>query len=310
MPFLHDQRRVFFNFTRSIAFVLLAGACSVSRAPQLNQEFPAGAWQAEGQAIQIRFEPDRVVIADGQQVKAMKILERRLGTLVVRIDGVKEVWSLSREGGELRFGNGAAALIYRPLRGIPPELSLDPIRLGAPAFVTPEEVQAIQTEILRRVKLDQSVRTDPTAKEKWPAATAENSHYLKSLVQRVGWISSDRFGKRASAAAVLLAKHSSDPRLIQAILPLVQEDVQRAAVSAELFSVLYDDLRLTLGEKQRYGTQIFQDEQGPYVLPLEVPDKVEEFRKAIGLEPLTDYLATASKYLYDGKPIRMPRPDE
>jgi hypothetical protein len=242
----------------------------------------------------------------------MKVLERQPEALVVRNEGLRETWRLSRDNeGGVRFGHGTDVVRYRPLHGVPPELNLGPIPIGNPGQLTQEEIEAIQEEIIRRRDLDQAVRKDPALKEKWEETTADNSRYIRSLIQRVGWISSEEFGNRASAAAVLLAKHGSDPRVMQAILPFVQDDVKRKAVSAELYSVLFDELRLTLGEKQRYGTQIFKDDEGqPYVLPLEAPDKVEELRKEIGLEPLADYLATASKYLYDGQPIRMPRPDE
>jgi hypothetical protein len=268
-------------------------------------ELPSGAWEEASGHQKVRFEPDRIVVAEDRGLKAMRILQRAPGMLIVRDEGIKETWTISREGEVLRFGHGGKIQTYRPMAKASLDLDLTPLPLGDPSRLSAQEIKNIQNEIIRRRDRDQAVRKDPKLKEEWAAVDADNFAYLKSLVQRVGWIDTAHFGKPATAAAIIIAKHSSDPRLMQAILPSVEKDMTHSGISAELFSVLYDESRLALGYKQRYGTQLAEDQAGPYVVPLEEPDRVNELRKAIALPPLAEYLATASKYLYDGKPIRI-----
>ncbi len=139
----------------------------------------------------------------------------------------------------------------------------------------------------------------------------ENKEYLERLIQEVGWIDVHRFGSEASGNAIVLAKHSRDLSLIMGILPFLQQDFKGQSEENVMLAILYDGLQINLGRKQRYGTQLGVDSEGnPLVLPLEDPSKVEQFRKEIGLPPLSEYLKLASEGLYKGKSIRMPRPDE
>ncbi len=62
-----------------------------------------------------------------------------------------------------------------------------------------------------------------------------------------------------------------------------------------MYSVLYDELQITLGNRQRYGTQIDTDKDGhPYILPLEDLGKVDQYRKDIGILSFKDYLKLVS----------------
>ncbi len=284
---------------------LLVTACMGQNLARRASDLPTGAWEATSGHLRIRFEPDRLVVAEDRDLKAVRILQRAPGMLIVRNEGIKEAWTISLKGEALRLEHGGKIQTFRPLASVPPGLDLMPLPLGDPSKLSSQEIKDIQNEIIRRRDRGQAVRKDPKLKEEWPAVDADNFAYLKSLVQRVGWIDTEHFGKPATAAAIILAKHSSDPRLIQAILPLVEKDMTRSGISGELFSVLYDESRLSLGYKQRYGTQLAEDQSGPYVLPLEEPNRVNELRKMIDLPPLAEYLATASKYLFDGKPIRI-----
>jgi len=251
------------------------------------------------------FEPDRFVVRQDGYTKAVVVLASVPGQVVVRDQGLKEIWRVSIKRNVLRVEHGSEVIEYEALQATPPELDLSPLPLGQPENVSPERIRGIERELLRRRDLDQTVRKDASQAGRWKTVDADNFAYLKALVQEVGWIDCDRFGKAASSAAILLGKHSSDPRLMQAILPLVEKDVKSSAISAELFSVLYDGLQLSLGKKQRYGTQLGEDEKGPFAVPLEEPGKVDDLRRAIGLPPLAEYLATAGKYLYSGREVRV-----
>ena len=96
-----------------------------------------------------------------------------------------------------------------------------------------------------------------------------------------------------------------------AVLPLIEKDARKFPDFAQPYTLLYDRVELDLGQKQRYGTQIHTGATGdPEVLPLEDPAHVDDFLKELKLPPLSEYLATASKYLYDNKPIKVHQEDQ
>lgn len=263
-----------------------------------------GCWKEEVGERLVCLESRRLVQRERGRTSAVTILERHQGRLTVRNQGLSEIWNLSLNGSLLRIERRSSVVEYGRLPGRPGSLSLTPTHLGRSVFISPERRKAVEAELVRRRDLDQRVRTVPAERARWGEVDADNFSYLKELVREVGWIDVKRFGKPASWAAVLIAKHSSDPCLLQAALPLVERDLRSGAVSPELFSLLYDETQLNLGKKQKFGTQLNEDEKGPYVLPLENARRVDEYRKRIGLPPVASYLADASQALFGGKRIR------
>jgi hypothetical protein len=57
------------------------------------------------------------------------------------------------------------------------------------------------------------------------------------------------------------------------------------------YVLLLDRLELSLGKRQRYGSQVATDERGEiFVLPVEDPAKVDALRESLGLIPLKEYV--------------------
>jgi hypothetical protein len=254
---------------------------------------------------------DQVITYDPQELRVVGIVDYKpSGTLVVRNEGKLETWHASVEKHLLQFGKEPDIRSYHKLGSVPAEASLKPFPLGKNRSLPADQIQQIQKEIERRWELDQSVRHDPVKRALAPKVDAENRDYFLRLIQDVGWLDVGRFGTRTSVVAALFVKHIYSMPLNLAVLPYVEHDL-KATGDGEAYAILYDDTQLHLGRKQRYGTQIAEDSQGkPYVLPLEQPERVDEFRKSIGQPPLASYIADASRVLYDGKPIRLARPDE
>ncbi|MFY9821272.1 MAG: DUF6624 domain-containing protein [Thermoanaerobaculia bacterium] len=222
-----------------------------------------------------------------------------------------QTWFFGLENGYLHLKIGDAEKIYRHLEHVPPQLVLEPLPLGLPKALPEERLKEIRSEVAQRLKADQEVRNDPARRGELAGVDAQNTRYLIELAQDVGWLDAKRFGLQTSANAAILAQHSLNLPLVLAILPLLERDFKVPGPEAEIFTVVYDGLQIDLGRKQRFGTQLAEDSNGePMVLPLENIAKVEGYRKALGLPPLSEYLTTASKFLYDGKVIRMPRADE
>jgi hypothetical protein len=89
------------------------------------------------------------------------------------------------------------------------------------------------------------------------------------------------------------------------ILPYAERDLKESG-DGQTFAILYDALQLDLGRKQLYGTQLSEDAQGPFVLPMEEPrEKVNERLKRLGLPDLDEYLSLASQALYSGKRVQI-----
>ena len=63
---------------------------------------------------------------------------------------------------------------------------------------------------------------------------------------------------------------------------------------------LYDRVQMRKGEKQKYGTQsVFNQSTGKYhIYRIEDPVNVNNRRKAVGIEPIEEYVAK-NGYVYD-----------
>ena len=226
--------------------------------------------------------------------------------MTVRNQGLKETWVVALKGKVLKIDRGPVAFEYMRLDKTPPQAKLSLFPIGQRAQLSADRIQAIQAELHERKTRDQRALRDPEKRELTAKILAENLEYLRKLVQQVGWLDAERFGRQSSAEAILLAKHGDDLSLLQAILPMVERDFKRAGDDAQMFTILYDGLQIDLGLKQRYGTQLWESPNGlAYVLPLEDPSKVDQFRSELGLTPLAEYLSEASKTLYGGKAIEI-----
>ena len=269
-----------------------------------------GAWEKREGGGQLLIDADRIVIRSGDSLRVATILSHEPCKLVVRDHGLKSSWEVTLEAGELQI-RGNETWPLRPLATIPPDLALPEISLPPPPLLERAALTKLQEELLHRARKDQAALTNPALKATRSEVLADNVRFLRSLVNKAGWIDIPRFGKDAAAAAILIAKHGSDLPLMKAALPVVETDVKQHGGSGEMFSVLYDELQITLGHRQRFGTQVAEDAAGkPFVLPVEEPSLVDVFRKSIGILPWKEYLQMVSETLYDGNPIRIAGTDE
>lgn len=270
------------------------------------------AWRSVSGTSLLCIEGDRVLLPGGETTRAVGIERRRPETWTVRDHGQLKAWKVSEQEKTLRIEALGETTDYRRLDSVPPECVLKAFPVS-PAHDLPKERElAIGKEIHERLLRDQAAikAANGKAVSSLPVIS-ENKEYLEHLIQEVGWIDVHRFGAEASGNAIVLAKHSRDLSLIMGILPFVEKDYKDPSADNVVYAILYDGLQIDLGRKQRYGTQLGKDAAGnPMVLPLEDPSKVEQYRKEIGLPPLSEYLKLASEGLYQGKPIRMPRDDE
>lgn len=270
----------------------------------------AGAWTERGSANQVRFETARVILWEKGVLRAATIIRSEPCKIVVRDQGVLVTWTLkANESGAPELDQGKGAVQLDRLVEVPSSLDINPLPLPSPGPIPTEKVKEIAAELVAREGRDQAAfKSD---KEKRPAILDDNIRYLREVVTRYGWIDIPRFGRAAAAAAILIVKHSSDLPLLQDALPVAERDAKENGGGKELVSILVDEVLISTGHKQKYGTQIADDEHGkPYVIPVEDLGKVEEYRKELGILTWKDYLKKAGEFFYDGKAIRIPGPEE
>lgn len=300
--------------TYLLGLLFLAAAGCRATGPAAPSDLAAvlsGAWQASSGKELLRFTSDRILVYENGALSVRGVVRYGDHDVAVRDEGLLKTWTIAVNEPVVRIGQGAETREYRRLGQTPPELELKPFSLGSARELPPARVKAIQAELALRLSRDQAVRKDPAQKSKRAEVGADNTRYLQQTVAEVGWIDVERFGSQTSVDAIILAQHSRHLALVMAVLPLIERDFKHPGDTAEFFAIVYDGLQLDLGGKQRYGTQLGEDAQGnPMVLPLDDRARVEQIRRDLGLEPLSQYLAAASQALFDKKPIRLPRDDE
>jgi len=295
---------------------LFTGADAIARQEDSAKQL-LGAWEgiaAPGDKPSIKFielqaaKMAMYAVHQGQGQLAFASVTYQPGKVLAKMMGTKLPFAVEVHGQELTLralsGPFAQAMpgpmVFRKLPKTPPELEVKPLELGKPENLMkahPEKndlekaILDIGKELDRRLQIDQAVRTDPQRQAEMPKVDAENTTYLLGLVKDYGWVDVQHFGAPASNAAFLLVQHSGNLSLMATALPLIKEDVLAKRLDGQPYALLYDRLKLFTGEKQRYGTQIGTNEKGEMVVnALENRSKVDEFRKELGLPPLSAYL--------------------
>jgi hypothetical protein len=259
-----------------------------------------GCWQSTTKPTRmVRFEPKLRILADKDPdlFVVMVVKKYEKDRIIVAMMGQQIPIAFAIQGDILTQGDKQGNKHeYRRMDKTPPELELKAMPLGKAAALPPEKIKEIQQELAKREAADQDVRKDMKDVQRFETegrkVDAENTKYIKSLVAAIGWIDCQRFGERAANAAFLLVQHSADLRLMMAALPEIEKDVKAKRLDGQAYALLYDRLKVSLGEKQRYGTQMGGNEKGQIVVfAMEDRSKVDEFRKELGIFPLAQYLA-------------------
>lgn len=120
----------------------------------------------------------------------------------------------------------------------------------------------------------------------------ESAITVSKIIDKYGWLGNDKIGTEANQTLFLGIQHIDDTIVQNKYLPVLKEAVKNGDAEPWHFAFLTDRILMNQGEKQIYGTQtiISKDPKLSYVVPLQYPEKVDELRKEIGLDPLNDYL--------------------
>lgn len=115
-----------------------------------------------------------------------------------------------------------------------------------------------------------------------------NQIEICAILDSCGFVGSDKVGK-ACSTFWLIIQHA--PHLQKKYFPMFVEAMKRGDLHPSSIALMDDRIAVFEGRPQKYGTQIRQDADGKMVLePLLDPDKVDQWRQEMDMEPLIDYL--------------------
>jgi hypothetical protein len=120
----------------------------------------------------------------------------------------------------------------------------------------------------------------------------QNQQELEALIAAKGWPKNSVVGGRAASAAFLIIQHS-DAEKQKKYLPTIEALCKQNEAGWESYALMYDRILMSENKPQRYGSQVKYDNvTGKYTLyQLEDEQKVDVWRKELGMESLSDYLA-------------------
>ena len=128
------------------------------------------------------------------------------------------------------------------------------------------------------------------AAERVRAVDAANTAQMKRIIAERGWPGRSLVGDDGAQAAWLLVQHADHDLAFQrACLELLGQAVQTGEADPSHHAYLTDRVLLAEGNQQRYGTQFRLVAGSWQPRPLIDPDRVDERRRQVGLEPLADY---------------------
>ena len=125
--------------------------------------------------------------------------------------------------------------------------------------------------------------------DKWHEVDRDNQAWIKTVLAKHGWPGKSLVGPKGAFRAWLLVQHATDVEFQEACLRKM-EAAARGEVESKHLAYLKDRILVTRGKKQIYGTQATYANGKVVLFPIEEEATVDERRKAIGLEPLRDYV--------------------
>lgn len=264
-----------------------------------------GCWTTQDEpAVLLRFEDGRCTFAvpGGCHVAKARYTP---GKVTLAMAGQEQTVPAVVKAGVLTLGPEGHSKTFQKLDRVPDQLNFAPLKLGEPKPLTIDRLKTIQTEVAARLAKDQAVRTGSIDVKKMREVDSDNTAYIRRLATELGWLDVERFGKETANAAFLIVQHSGDVRLMAAALPAIEKDVKAGKLDGQPYALLYDRLQIMTAGKQRYGTQIGQNAQGEMVVSgLENKEKVDEYRKELGMTPLATYLEAFEK-MVGGKKVKI-----
>lgn len=268
--------------------MLLATALLLAPAPTPPDYL--GTWKSPSGDV-IHLEEDRCAWLEGESATFYRA-RYEVGRALLERWARPRIVDLRLEGEELFIGSGSTAIAFQRIDDLPRALGLPPLEIATDVELDTETIAALREDLEERGRADQNVRKPGGDMERMRRVDEENVEALLGLIAEVGWIDAARFGPAASDAAFLIVQHSGHLRLMKTALPLIENEMHAGHANKQSYALLYDRLQVSLGKRQRYGSQLGVLPDGRNALmPLEDPDQVDKWRAEMGMGPLAEYLA-------------------
>ncbi|MGW4234258.1 DUF6624 domain-containing protein [Streptomyces sp. NPDC004980] len=134
---------------------------------------------------------------------------------------------------------------------------------------------------------------DPAEQLAWRRLTARHGDRLGEIMDEYGWPTAEQVGEEAARAAWLIAQHADRQLDVQRrALLLMEQAVSAGSTGPRELAFLRDRTLVNEGRKQVYGTQIAGvKDSAPMPWPCEEPERMDELRAEVGIEPFDEYVA-------------------
>lgn len=162
--------------------------------------------------------------------------------------------------------------------------------------------ETLQKQLIDLDDADQQVRADLAADgslfegyhPRMEAVHRANAARLREIIARHGWPGFSLVGERGAFAAWRIAQHAiGEPAFMRPCRELLRQASGSGDAHPWQHAYMDDRIRTFEGLPQRYGTQLREGENGLEPFPVEDPQHVEAGRLALGLPPLSDFVARA-----------------
>lgn len=126
--------------------------------------------------------------------------------------------------------------------------------------------------------------------------TVHNGDRLAEILDRHGWPTMSSVGAEAARRAWLVAQHADRQLDLQRkALTLVTQAVEAGEANPQHLAMLRDRVLVNEGRRQIYGTQIAGVvDDAPVPWPCEDPERMDERRTGVGLDPFHVHVAKHS----------------
>lgn len=130
---------------------------------------------------------------------------------------------------------------------------------------------------------------------------SSNYHLLQEVVNKHGFLDYDLVGKKGSHQFWLLMQHQdAHPEFQKKVLALMKLATEKNKASRIDYAYLIDRVKVNQGEPQIFGTQmkLNKDSSSFEPKPIIEPEKLNERRKEVYLQPIEKYIEVMNKRYY------------
>ncbi len=153
--------------------------------------------------------------------------------------------------------------------------------------------QVLQETMMGNAKPPGEVEVPADLEKRIFAIYQSNTVTAKKIYAKNGWPNASMIGHDGVNAFWLLVQHSTDNEFQRTVLPSVKTAFREGEIiDAQSFAWFVDQLLVSDGKPQKYGTQIKEWDNGiPILFDIENPSQVNAVRGSIGLFNLEGYLS-------------------